>query len=189
MFKIKMLQIQKRKSFTLIELIIVVFIGTLIILATYSVYQASYLSYKKNYSAAELTQNARIALERTSRELRQTNEILENVPPTTSEIKFQNGHVTDPSTNHAIQYIRYYRNGTDLYRQTSHYYLTGYSDDWVLWSTPDAIEEQDLPEIKAQNISDFQFILNGSIVTIDVIVADDRSTYSFETKTLGRNIQ
>ena len=54
---------KKSKSFTLVEILTVVFLGTIIILAAYSVYAASYGSYKRNSASSELTQNARIALE------------------------------------------------------------------------------------------------------------------------------
>lgn len=177
---------KKSKGFTLVEILTVVFLGTIIIIVSYTVYLMSYKSYQKNSVSSELTQNARISLERMSREIRQANEILTNLPENQtgapSEIKFQDGHVITP-----IQYIRYYISGTDLHREVSHYCLTPCTE-WVPWSTQNADEYIDLDQIKAEKISSLQFWGEG-VITLRLAVSDDQSTYTFETKTLTRNAQ
>lgn len=172
----------RKKAFTLIEIITVVFLGTIIITAAYAVYLASYQSYNRNSESAGLTQNARIALERMSREIRQTNEIVPSVPPTTSQIFFQDGHYTSK-----IQYINYYRSGTDLYRKTYHYYLAGLADDWVLHTTPSALKQEDTPQLIAQNISNLEFIGDNPMI-IKITVSNGTITYKFETQINPRNI-
>lgn len=189
----------KHQSFTLIEMLTVVFLSMVIIVAGYSLYVMSYKSYQRNSASAELTQNARIALERLSRDVRQAIEILNNLPEDPSagtppsEIKFQDGHNFWPPANGKIQYITYYLSGTDLYRKMSHYAFPTNPDDWVLWSTLDdsgqpATEYTDSDQIKAQNISSLQF-WGKNIITVHLEVSNDTSTYTFETKSLARNIQ
>jgi len=188
---------EKSKSFTLLEILTVVFLGSIIIMAGYSVYLISYKSYQRNSQSSELAQNARIALERMSREIRQTVDILTVLPETPEEgtpaieLKFQDGH--NFADTGKIQYITYYLSGTDLYRKTSHYCFDTAPDDWVLWSTKDhegnsPTEQFDLDQMKAQKITSLQF-WGDKTITIHLTVSDGASTYTFETKTLGRNIQ
>lgn len=192
---------KKSKSFTLVELLIAMVMGILIITAGYSVYIMSIKSYRSNTASAELTQNARISLERISRDIRQNVEILTPLPADPSagtppsELKFQDGHNFWLPTNQ-IQYITYSLSGTDLHRKLSHFTFSacpGDSSNWVLWSTKDAdnhspneCEDQDV--IKAQSVSALQF-WGSKVITISLSVADEKSTYQFETKSLGRNIQ
>lgn len=97
-FPISFNRYHTKKAFTLVEILTVVFLGTLIIMAAYEVYLMSYKSYKRNSQSAELTQNARIAMERFSRDIRQAEEIVTVLPADPSagappsEIKFQDGH-------------------------------------------------------------------------------------------------
>lgn len=185
---------KQKKGFTLVEILTVVVLATVIIMAAYSVYLMSYESYKKQSASAELTQNARIALERMSRDIRQTNEVVTTLPelgtnPGSSELKFQDGHTTTTQ----IQYLTYYLSGADLKRKVSHYYFPAYPDDWVTWSTKDGegnfpLEQVDLDQVKAQNISSLQ-MWNNDVITLAITVSDGTSAYQFETKVLGRNIQ
>lgn len=179
----------KSKSFTLVEVLTVVFLGALIIIAGYSVFLASYQSYKKNTESAELTQNARIALERISREIRQTNQIIPENPPTTSSIKFRDGHTLTP-----IQYIEYYKNESkDLYRSTSHCALNLTPNTWIDCTDEGAIEARDNYFIIAQNIGSLDFIpnpTNPSLITIKISVSNlnNSKTFNFETITEARNL-
>ena len=181
-------KIIKNKGFTLVEVITVVFLGSVIIMAAYAVYLASYKSYKNNTEIAELTQNARIALERTSREIRQTKEIIAS--PSSAEIIFQDGHNTTP-----IQYIDYYQSGTDLNRRLNHYYFDLTPDVWeeeTATSPNGPLQKYEgTPQIVAQEIQKVEFTrdpLNQSIVTIYIEVTNGAKTYQFETKTTARNI-
>jgi len=172
-----------KRAFTLVEILTAVFLGSIIIIAAYSVYLMSYKSYQRHAASAELTQNARIALERMTREVRQTGEILTTAP---TEIKFQDGHI--PSQ---IQYLTYYLSGTDLHRKLSYYYCSNDSLTKVKWSTPCAPytlqEEIDSDNVKAEKITSLQFV-GTPVITINLTVSDGNISYQFETKTLARNI-
>lgn len=181
-------QNKKSKGFTLVEVLTVVFLGSIIIMTAYAVYLASYKSYKKNSESGELTQNARVALERVSREIRQTNEIISSSP--SAEITFQDGHNTTQ-----VQYIDYYQSGTDLYRRVNHYYFDLTPAVWeesTATSPSGPLRKfEGTPQIVAQKIKTIQFSrgpVNQSIVTIYIEVTDGSRTYQFETKTTGRNI-
>lgn len=182
---------KKSRGFTLVEILTVVFLGSIIIIASHSIYLISYKSFKKNSASSELTQNARIALERTSREIRQAAEIETDLPidpgvgTPPSAIEFQDGHDTSK-----IQYITYYLSGTDLHRELAHYSFALTPDEWVPKSTVvdgNSPEKHSTDEIKAEKISNLQF-WGDQTITIRLSVSDGSSTYTFETKTLGRNI-
>lgn len=186
-----------KKGFTLVEILTVVFLATLIIVASYTLYLISYQSYQRNSANAELTQNARIALERISRDVRQAVEILTDLPDDpglgtpSSELKFQDGH--NILEGGQIQYVTYYLSGTDLHRKISHYTFTTSPDEWVLWSTLNEggnspTEYTDLDQIKAEKISQLQF-WGTQVITIHLAVSNDTNTFYFETKSLGRNVQ
>ncbi len=194
-----------RKGFTLIEMMTVMFLGVLIVAASWSVYLMTSKIHKRNFESTEITQNARIALERMSRDIRQATEIVTTLPTGStgapSFLKFQDGHnfipnpnpsgpvpspSPSPSTN-KIQYIEYYLSGTDLYRKKSHFTLSD-PNVWVSWTTAGATEVEDENFIKAQNITKLQFWGNNTI-TIYLEVSNSTSTYSFETQSYPRNIQ
>lgn len=185
---------KQKKGFTLVEILTVVVLATVIIMAAYSVYLMSYESYKKQSASAELTQNARIALERISRELRQSPDIitpLSTDPQTsTSEIMFQDGHnlLTVPPPECEYQYITYKISGSNLIRFTSHYHLTDQAICVKYDPNQSQIEHKDLEQIKAEKLSQLQFWGVKPTVTIHLNVSDGQTTYQFETKTMARNI-
>ena len=188
----------RKRSFTLVELLVAMAISSLVLAGAYGVYISSVKIYRTNTTSSELTQNARVALERISREVRQSADIITSMPenPTLGtpavEIKMQDGHNQWPGIG-KIQYIRYYLSGSDLHRELTHYAFPDSSDDWVLYSTrgadnvePDKIIDSD--QIKAEQMSQIQF-WGVKNITINIAVSDGAQTYHFETKALGRNIQ
>ncbi|MFA6493090.1 MAG: prepilin-type N-terminal cleavage/methylation domain-containing protein [Patescibacteria group bacterium] len=194
--KSKSQNLKKHQGFTLIEILTALFLGTIIIIVSYTVFLMSYKAYQKHISAAELTQNARISMERMSRDIRQASMIITPLPidpdagTPPSEIEFQDGHVTTQ-----IQYVRYYLSGTDLHREVSHYAFVASAppEDWVTPSTSDgggnlSTKYTDLDQIKAEKISSLQFWGNA-VITIHLNVSDTKSSYTFETKVLARNAQ
>ena len=78
------------------EVIIVIAVFILIIVVVYSVYALSQNAYSKGERLAEVVQNARVILERASREIRQAREIVTELPDekidASSEIQFEDGH-------------------------------------------------------------------------------------------------
>jgi prepilin-type N-terminal cleavage/methylation domain-containing protein len=85
------------KGFTIPEVLIVITISALIVVTIASIIVYSQKSYLQSGNSAEIAQNARVILERMSREIRQAVKIstqlpVSNVNPA-NEIQFQDGHL------------------------------------------------------------------------------------------------
>lgn len=185
-----------RRGLTLVEILVGITLSTLLIGALYGVYIVSNKSYRTSVNQTELNQNARIALERISRDLRQSMLLVTTLPPTNtdtlnpapSDITFQDGH-----DNTKIQYIRYYLSGTDLKRQVFHY---AFSSNPTVWVTYDALDNLNLPPaktitedtIKANTITTLQFYGTSSLININLTSTNGTSNYKYETAVYARNI-
>jgi len=115
------------------ESLVGVFIITLLLLATYSIFILSQQTQRKVDDRAEAVQNERAILDRLSRELRQANKTVTVLPA--NEIIFEDGHGnldSDP-----IQYLRYYLSGTDLYREVRYYYFVAAPETHVRYDETD----------------------------------------------------
>ena len=69
-------------GFTLPEILVSLSLFVLIIFLVNSVYVLSQRAYNKNSDTAELTQNVRVSLDRISREIRQSTNIVTELPAT-----------------------------------------------------------------------------------------------------------
>lgn len=191
---------KNRKAFTLVEILTVVVLGAIIISAAYGVYLASYKSYKYNSESAELTQNARIALERMSREIRQAQEIInpQTMPPTADSptqniIVFQDGHTIfstpSPDPTCAIQYIEYTISNNNLIRTIIQYKDPLQGNLCVKYNpaNPQLTVNRLPEEIKAENIKTLKFFGSNTLITIFIEVTDGKINYKFQTQTSPRN--
>lgn len=183
------------KGFTLIEVIVSIAISTIVMVAVFSLYFISQKSYTAASLGAELTQNGRIIIDRISRELRQAEEIVTQLPldddnpndPPKNELEFQDGHVPDP-----VQYIRYYKNNGELHREISHYYFPSDPNHWVKWNSLDnggnaPLQTIDEDQIKAEYLEDLSFY-GQNLIVINLKTAKNGQTYSLQTKIRGRNL-
>ncbi|OGD57136.1 hypothetical protein A2V71_01730 [Candidatus Berkelbacteria bacterium RBG_13_40_8] len=197
------LKAKLKRAFTLLEMVVTISLSLLLIGSLYSVYLTSYKSYRRSVNKAELNQNARIALERISRDLRQTERITTSLPPddtddmnpAPSAIQFQDGHDTEN-----IQYIKYLLSGNELRRQIIYYCFSATPEtcppaDWVAWNAQD--QYGDPPSewidpnknvIKADKISSIKFY-GIKLITTEIVAEDADSSYTYKTQILGRNIQ
>jgi len=93
---------EKNLSFTLTEIVVTVTIFIFIIGTIFSLYIFNQRAYWKSETATEILQNGRVVLERISREIRQTDEIITSLPdvpdnpgdPPPGEILFKDGHLS-----------------------------------------------------------------------------------------------
>lgn len=186
---------RKNSGFTLIEILIAIAAGTILVLGLYGVYVFTSKLHRKNIDQQELTQNGRIALERMSRDIRQAQAIVTDLPltnddilnPPPSTIQFEDGH--DVSK---IQYIKYYLSDTNLKRQVIHYYFSASPTIWVKYNARDAfnnlpIESIDEDVIKADKISALQFY-GDSFINISLTATNSENNFIFTTEVSGRNI-
>lgn len=126
-----------QKGYTLIEVLVVVSLFVVIILITGSLYSLSQKSYNKGANKGELVQNVRVCLDRISREIRQSVDIITALPATSTEdlaeeIFFMDGHDTS-----RITYIYYYLAGDELIRQHRAYYFPAEPATYVMLSSVD----------------------------------------------------
>lgn len=128
-----MTTVNNNRGFTLIEVIIAISLSIILFFSIAYIYELSQNAYRRTDTKAELSQNGRIILDRLSRELRQTSDIITTLPGNNSdpaslpsEIIFQDGHDTSK-----IKYIRYYLENKTIKRQEIGYYFSTEPDDYV----------------------------------------------------------
>lgn len=98
-----------KKGFTLIELILVIVIGSMVSVFTFSFIYNSIQTYRLMRTQRQLHQDATYALERITRELRDASFSIN----TSGGISFIKAHQTPADTN---TFVRYYQSGSTLFR-------------------------------------------------------------------------
>lgn len=184
-----------KKGFTLIEILLAAGMATIILVGLYSVFIVSTRIHRHSTNQQELAQNARITLERISRDIRQTERIVTDLPnsstdplnPAPDNIQFQDGH-----SNNKIQYIRYYKDEENLKRQIVHYYFEDDPDVWVAWNAVDhlgqpALQALDEDVIKANKVQSIYFF-GDKVININLTVIEGDTSFTFTTAIFGRNI-
>ncbi len=184
----------KNNGFTIIEIIISLFISALIFILLSQVYLLAQNTYLTTDAKAEITQNGRVIVDRMIREIRQTQDIITQLPAdssgqTPSEIMFQDGHNTS-----TIQYIRYYLDGTNIKRQIIVYYFADQPDDYVhSFDTAGApphnppIQQIVDERIVGEFVSDIEFY-GSPLLYINLYLAKDGRSSVVSTSVYGRNL-
>lgn len=190
-------KIKKEKSgFTLTEIIISLSVVLLIFILVTSIYTLNQKTYGKTDAKAEIVQNGRVIIDRMVREIRQTPDIITQLPAsnanpnqTPSEIMFQNGHDAVD-----IRYIRYYLDGTNIKRQIVVYYFPNQPDYYVrVYDTDkDAPHgpptEQILEEkIVGEYVDDIEFWGNN-LINISLNLSRNEQSAIITTAVYGRNL-
>ncbi len=184
-----------KNGFTLPEILISMSLFVLIILLVNSVYTLSQRAYNKNSNIAELTQNARVSLDRISREVRQSTTVVTQLPiarddledPPVEEIFFQNGHVADQ-----ITYIKYYLDNNNLKREYSAYYFEEEPSTYVIYNSLD--QSGDPPEhliledrIVGEYFDQLYFWGESGLVNIYLRLSKNQNNFEIETSVFSRN--
>lgn len=175
-------------GFTIFEIIVSISLFVIIILMTGSLYQISQKSYNKGSDGAELTQNARVSLDRISRELRQATDIVTSLPA--SEIFFRDGH--DISE---ITYIKYYLNNNNLMRLHVAYSFDTDPDIYIPYGSLDqygdppdeSILEGGMPKIIGEYFNNLQFSGVDNLINISMELAKNQNKLNVGTKIYTRN--
>ncbi|MFH1173434.1 MAG: prepilin-type N-terminal cleavage/methylation domain-containing protein [bacterium] len=187
---------KNQKGFTLAEIVVVIGIFVLIVILVLSIYMLSQKAYFLGDNKAEIDQNGRIAFDRLSREIRQTKEIVTQLPetdddqdfPPANEIMFEDGH---DSTE--LNYIRYHLIGTNLMRQVLYYYFSGDPDTHVVWDAKDEggyspIEMEVEDRLIGEYFDILEFYQPGAV---NIYAKLTKNTYHLylNTKIFGRNLR
>ena len=188
-------KIKKQTGFTLPEIIVSLAIFIVVILLTGSIYSLAQKSYKKSSDLAELTQNNRVFLDRLSRELRQSIDIITTLPatdndplnPPAEQIIFHDGHDTSQ-----ITYIRYYLNGTDLMREHKAYYFNADPATYVAYNSLDqtgqpaqAIILED--RVIGEYFKQIKFWGSGGLINIYLKLTKNTNVFEIKTSVFSRN--
>jgi len=177
-------------GFTLAEMVIAITVSVLIVVTVSSAYTLSQRTYLGGESAAEITQNGRVILERMSREIRQAKEIVTELSTTstgaTSTIEFQDGH--DIST---IHYIRYFKDGANVKREKIVYNFDETATS-VPWNAKDEYGNPPTPSIEESAIVG-EYVNNLEIwgmpvINISLTLEKSGKTVDLKTAIFGRNL-
>ncbi|MDP2708673.1 MAG: prepilin-type N-terminal cleavage/methylation domain-containing protein [bacterium] len=184
-----------RSGFTLLEIIVSVSLFVIIIILVSDIYLAVQRAYNKNSDLAELTQNTRVSLDRMSRELRQSSNIITELPenggdpenPPTDQIFFQDGH--DISQ---ITYIRYYLDGPNLMRENKAYYFEEEPETYVTYDSADQSGNPPLEQIIDNRIVGEYFDLMefwgaDGLINIALSLGKNQNNFSVKTSIFSRN--
>jgi len=184
----------KRRAFTLIELLVAIAVSSILIVTAVSMYTLIRNSITLDQSRGDMEQNANIALDRLSRDLRQTPDVVTVLPASTTdasvpkphEIEFEDGHTND------LTYRRYYLNGSVLELDTKEYYFASNPATRVKWNATSGGTSPVSAVISTQDIADMVQTLNvygnDSVMQVEVITTDGGTqTFSLRTTVEGRN--
>lgn len=190
------------------------FIAVAVIMAAYSVYLVSTRSYNRGEKITDITQNGRIAMDRITREIRQTNAIVPQIGPSptytlipfssssaspSNLIEFQDGHVTEPIND--VQYIKYFLDGNQLRKQRLVYVCSltdsnsPHVNKLIDCSTNPGIQYPSSKiynedNVVAEKITNLKLWGESEqrLINISFDVTDGSETVNFTTKVFGRNI-
>jgi len=186
---------KNQRGFTLLEILVSLSLFTLAIILVGSMYSLSQRSYNKGAGKGELVQNARVSLDRITRELRQSVNIVTVLPETASdplnppaaEIFFQDGH--DASQ---ITYLRYYLDSTDLKRSYIAYYFSSEPDTYV---TYDSVDQNGNPPQKlvfedriiGEYFNELQFWGSSSLIHLSFALEKNQDSFNINSSVFRRN--
>ncbi len=187
---------RRQSGFTLLEIIISISLFTIIIMLVSDIYLFSQRSYNKNSNTAELTQNARVSLDRLSRELRQSADIITALPatgddplnPPTNQIFFQDGHDIA-----RITYLSYYLDGTNLMRENKAYYFSEEPETYVAYNAKNQGGEP--PEyiilgdrrVVGEYFTELKFWGADGLINISLSLIKNQHNFDLETSIFSRN--
>lgn len=170
-------------------------IGIILVTLLLSIYNLAISSLRSTENRSELTQNARVIIERINRDVRQTRDVATILPataddaqnPPPNEIEVRDGHNIN-----LIQYIKYYLIGANLYRQVRRYYFVSAPAIYVTYDAED--EFGNPPELLiaedeqvGEYVSDLKFY-GLDLITVDLTLQKSNTTNTTRSVIYGRNL-
>ncbi|CAN5125465.1 hypothetical protein BH11PAT4_BH11PAT4_0800 [soil metagenome] len=181
-------------GFSLTELLVAVMVSSILVTVTVSVFSLVRKSMVLDQAKADISQNARITVDRLSRELRQTPQVVTELPQDAAdtsvaqpgEIEFQDGHTND------LTYRRYYRSGTTLQLQVKEYYFAAAPTVRVRWNEVNGSGQTPLSAVlSTQDIAEFVSSLKfygSEVVQMEITTTDGGvQTFKLQASVQGRN--
>ena len=179
-----------KSGFTILEILVSMSLFVFAILLVSSMYSLAQRAYNKGSGKGELIQNARVSLDRISRELRQSVDIITALPetnndpedPPAEEIFFQDGHDIAQTT-----YLRYYLDGTNLMRSYIVYYFVEDQETYVLWDSDGANENILEDRIVGEYFDKLEFWGSDGLVYISLGLIKNQDIFNIDTSVFSRN--
>jgi len=186
-----------KRAFTLVELLVSVVVSSILVAATVQVYSLFRTTMMRDQAMSDSMQNARVALDRLSRDLRQTGDVVTELPSYTipdleisqpHAIEFEDGHAND------LTYRYYYLSGTTLRMQTKRYYFTGQTGTNVHWDTigtegaSPVVADVGNPLDVADMVQELNVYYEDGIYIIEMLTGDGVVNMPVRTSIIGRNI-
>jgi len=183
------------RGFTVLEILVSISLFVIAVILVNSMYSLSQRSYNKGSSKGELVQNARVCLDRISRELRQSVDIITSLPdtdddpenPPTEEIFFQDGHDISQTT-----YLRYYLDNFNLKRSIIVYYFEEEAETYVTYNSVDDLgdppEELILEDrIVGEYFNELKFWGSEGLIHISLNLVKGQDSINIRTSVFSRN--
>lgn len=177
-------------GFTLLETMAALALFVIVIMLVGSLYILAEHAYIHGSDESELIQNARVCLDRLSRELRQAKYLVTDTTSTSTEIMFQDGHNSD-----YISYIKYYLAGTDFYRSQIVYYFPPWpvpESEYEYYNSVDAfgtpVASTTLEsKVVGEYFSSLKFHGSGGLITISADLSKGTTNLDIDSKVYIRN--
>lgn len=189
-----LVRIKSKSGFSLTELLVAVMVSSILVTTTVSVFSLVRKSMAQDQARADISQNARITVDRLSRELRQTPQVVTVLPQNPAdtsvaqpgEIEFEDGHTND------LSYRRYYRTGTTLQLQVKEYYFAASPSVRVRWNETDGSGNLPLSAVlSTQDIAEFVTTLafyGSEVIQMNVTTSDGGfQVFRLQSSIQGRN--
>ena len=181
-----------RPAFTLVELLVAILVSSILIGVTTSTYVLFRKSVALDQGRADISQNARVAMDRMSRDLRQTTAVVTVLPASPvdnsvtqpNEIEIEDGHI-EPGEPNYLSTRRYYLVNGVLKLDIDAYTLSGAAVRYnVASATKTVLSTQDI----AQEVTGLVFYNNAGTMEIDITTGDGGTqTYSLQSVIRKRN--
>lgn len=183
----------RRSAFTVVELLVAMLVSGILVGLTVSTFMLFQKNMSIDQNKADLSQNARLVLDRLSREIRQTAQIVTTLPA--SEIEYENGHTQDPTDPNYRLYFRYFISNGSLMLETKEYYVgslpTSPSQRLEWDPNNDSLEAADVVPVQvvANDFSSFSVTQDTSgLIHLTVTTTDSLlQNYVLRTAVLMRN--
>ena len=189
-----------RTGFTLVELLVAIIISSILIGVTVQTYTLFRKAVVQDESRSQLNQNGRVALDRLTREIRLTPELLTIFPANVAdnsvvqpeEIEFQDGYVSVMDTSY-LTYHRYYLNGTTLELDIKQYYFASQPTVRVDAASVDSSNNPPISQIIstqaiAQEVSSFNLYGRKPLQIVLTTSDNFNQLYPLRSNVTGRNI-
>ncbi len=179
------------KGYTLAELLIALAIFALVVVAIFSFLLTAQRVSREGENIAEISENGRIILKKITRELRQTREIVTDLPATsaatTDTLEFEDGHRQEP-----YHYIHYFKEENEVKREVKRYYFPSNPQEFLPWTATSSEEDLSVaitegPTVVGRYVSKLEF-WGEPAVNILVSLEKEGKEADYQTKVFGRNL-